>query len=316
MGGGTWVLNFSFLDDYVKKIFWYYATYVFGGVVALVLTLLLSKTARLNDLAVIAKCSPSTMRKGNNKKKNKKQTQRTPKSFFESLLALLQPNKKKGLRISALLISWVGACATVYLLHEKVTPLRLQEWTGVQGTFPLLIFVIISLPVFINLGWVFIVRQNLGVSLDLLVLQGCAPFAFGKFGCMILGCCYGVPASWGFHREEVTVFPVQLFEALNYVLILAVAVWFICKSKHYLPGRACSVTMIGFAISRFGWEFLRASSKVGDEAGWFGLRTFQIVSLLMIVVAVVWWFVVPKLTQWQKAADASIFGRLEQKRSR
>lgn len=85
--------------------------------------------------------------------------------------------------------------------------------------------------------------------------------SFGRIGCFLAGCCYGIEFPWGFEMVTspgVIRFPVQLAESLCDILIL-VAVLLVEKKK----GRNTDVLriyMVSYAVCRFLLEFLR-----GDE---------------------------------------------------
>ena len=63
--------------------------------------------------------------------------------------------------------------------------------------------------------------------------------AFGRIGCFLGGCCYGIKSSWGFQYEHslvpeadgVTRLPIQLFESAGNLIIAAVLI-FLSKKIH------------------------------------------------------------------------------------
>lgn len=85
--------------------------------------------------------------------------------------------------------------------------------------------------------------------------------AFGRVGCFLSGCCYGIEFPWGFQMitsPGVIRFPVQLAESLCDILIL-VAVLLVEKKKRQKTD-LLRVYMVSYAVCRFLLEFLR-----GDE---------------------------------------------------
>lgn len=110
---------------------------------------------------------------------------------------------------------------------------------------------------------------------------------FGRIGCFLGGCCYGIESSFGFtvHNNilnpsinDVQRFPVQLLEAaLN--LILYFILFYLFKNNKF-KGKLIAVYLILYSIIRFFDEFLRADEYRGFL---FGLSTSQIISILIFV---------------------------------
>ncbi len=113
---------------------------------------------------------------------------------------------------------------------------------------------------------------------------------FGRIGCFLGGCCYGIESEFGFtfthslveSANGVRRFPVQLFEAgFNLLLFFLL---FIMLKKEKLKGRLFLLYLGLYAPVRFGLEFLRGDTYRGYL---FGLSTSQIISLgIMLVLAV------------------------------
>ena len=113
---------------------------------------------------------------------------------------------------------------------------------------------------------------------------------FGRIGCFLGGCCYGIECEFGFtfthslveSANGVRRIPVQLFEAgFNLLLFFLL---FIVLKKEKLKGRLFLLYLGLYAPARFGLEFLRGDTYRGYL---FGLSTSQIISLgIMLVLAV------------------------------
>lgn len=85
--------------------------------------------------------------------------------------------------------------------------------------------------------------------------------AFGRIGCFLSGCCYGIEFPWGFQMVTspgIIRFPVQLAESLCDILIL-IAVLLVEKKKGQQMN-LLRIYMVSYAVCRFLLEFLR-----GDE---------------------------------------------------
>lgn len=124
----------------------------------------------------------------------------------------------------------------------------------------------------------------------------CAPMVplfhfFGRIGCFLGGCCYGIESPFGFtvHGNElvptindVQRFPVQLLEAgLNLALFFVLAH---LLNKNKLKGGLFAVYLVTYSIIRFFDEFLRGDSYRGFL---FGISTSQIISILIFIGAVI-----------------------------
>lgn len=117
---------------------------------------------------------------------------------------------------------------------------------------------------------------------------------FGRLGCFLSGCCYGIIWEHGFvyHHSLVEAangvprFPVQLVEAgCNLLLFLLLSA---CLKKGWLKNRLLAVYFSIYPIYRFLLEYLR-----GDEyRGILGpFSTSQIISILLLLVTGIYWIV-------------------------
>lgn len=111
--------------------------------------------------------------------------------------------------------------------------------------------------------------------------------AFGRIGCFLGGCCYGIESDFGFIYENALVtsangvrrFPVQLFES-GFELILFGVLWFMLH-KGILKGKLIYIYLLVYPVGRFILEFFRGDEYRGFL---FGLSTSQNISILLIVV--------------------------------
>lgn len=110
---------------------------------------------------------------------------------------------------------------------------------------------------------------------------------FGRLGCFLTGCCYGVECKIGFvyhyattpNANGISRFPVQLVEmGLNFGLFLLLLSW-IRRGKH--KGRLLQWYLLIYPVYRFILEFFRGDDYRGFL---FGLSTSQIISVLILLV--------------------------------
>lgn len=127
---------------------------------------------------------------------------------------------------------------------------------------------------------------------------------FGRMGCVLAGCCFGVPldAPWAIKfpaysaasekqaqlkqlvsaaHESLPVHPTQLYESAGALALAAALMLFLHPRKRY-DGHVFIAFVAGYAVLRFGIEFFRSD----DRGGMFGLSTSQLIGLLLIVGAV------------------------------
>lgn len=111
---------------------------------------------------------------------------------------------------------------------------------------------------------------------------------FGRIGCFLGGCCYGVESDFGIVFEHSLVeaangvrrFPIQLVEAGFNLLLFVVLAWLLkkglCKGKLFL------LYLLAYSAGRFVLEFWRGDAYRGFL---FGVSTSQWISVLLFVAA-------------------------------
>lgn len=107
--------------------------------------------------------------------------------------------------------------------------------------------------------------------------------AFGRVGCFMAGCCYGVPAPppWGLYFDASPVaphgtalLPVQLYEAAGDLAIFAVLTRYAARTGR--PVRVLALYLILYAVLRFALERLRYDAYRGiigplSVSGWISV---------------------------------------------
>ena len=119
---------------------------------------------------------------------------------------------------------------------------------------------------------------------------GCIPIGhmFGRIGCFLVGCCYGIPYSGQFsvtYTESLfapcgaALFPVQLVEA---VIELGLGILLLLLSPKLKRYSGLFLYLMLYSLSRFSLEFLRYDEIRGGAAG---LSTSQLLSIFLFVSA-------------------------------
>lgn len=119
----------------------------------------------------------------------------------------------------------------------------------------------------------------------------CVPLfhTFGRIGCFLGGCCYGIESNIGFTAHDSAVpelngvkrFPVALLESLFNIILFFILLYLF--KKKYASGRIIFLYMMIYPVGRFFIEFLR-----GDEVRGFlfGLSTSQIISIALLLLGI------------------------------
>lgn len=114
--------------------------------------------------------------------------------------------------------------------------------------------------------------------------------AFGRIGCFLVGCCYGIESRFGFVYKyspniltnHVTRFPIQLVEA-GFNLILFIVLNNLYKNNKF-KGNLIYIYLISYSILRFIIEFFRGDSYRGFV---FGISTSQFISIVIFIFSIV-----------------------------
>lgn len=145
---------------------------------------------------------------------------------------------------------------------------------------------------------IFIYSKQFKISFSslLLTLIPVVPLihAFGRIGCFLAGCCYGIEyhgigsvifTNTTFAPLNVPLFPVQLLESFCNLIIFAIL---LCTYKKYINTyKTIALYCILYSITRFFVEFLR-----GDLIRGFllNLSTSQWISLITFIIGIYIYF--------------------------
>jgi phosphatidylglycerol:prolipoprotein diacylglycerol transferase len=99
-------------------------------------------------------------------------------------------------------------------------------------------------------------------------------YFFGRFGCLMNGCCYGRPTTlpWGiqFPQGHETwpnhLHPTQIYDSLLNLCLYGVLVWLFRRKK--FDGEVFAAYLIGYAVIRSFVEFFRGDYPVYYLGGW------------------------------------------------
>jgi len=110
---------------------------------------------------------------------------------------------------------------------------------------------------------------------------------FGRIGCFLAGCCYGIESNIGFmfhhsempHANDVTRFPIQLVESA-YCLILFILLDYLYRKTKF-KDKTAYLYLILYPIGRFIFEFFRGDTYRGFL--WI-FSTSQWISIILFII--------------------------------
>jgi phosphatidylglycerol:prolipoprotein diacylglycerol transferase len=116
-------------------------------------------------------------------------------------------------------------------------------------------------------------------------------YAIGRIGCFLNGCCYGTPTDlpWACRFQDPLVsgtvtppsHPTQIYAAIISLGLFALLIWI--DRRQRVDGQVLWSYLLGYAVYRFGIEFLRAGATA--EVTLAGLTNSQWASIGMSVLA-------------------------------
>lgn len=206
------------------------------------------------------------------------------------LIVVLQVGKRRGMDCDTLLdlalymivAGVVGSrAAYVFLEWEQygTAPLAmLRIWDGGLSFFGALALCLLVVIWFTR-------RRGLGLTRvgDVLALGVAAGYPFGRIGCFLNGCCYGLPTDHAFGMvfpfDEVVRHPTQLY-SVGFGILIFLALWVSSRRKPF-DGFLMWLFLMLYGGYRFVIDFWRVSPPTGIDA----LTVGQLVSLAVVTVS-------------------------------
>lgn len=142
-----------------------------------------------------------------------------------------------------------------------------------------------------NFIWCIIKKKDFYTYFDIVMPSVAASQAVGRLGCLIDGCCYGLPAKtehWynivythsPYVPTGVPIVPIQVIASLGDLLICIILIIFSNKVK--TKGYTASLYMILYSVGRFIIEYFR-----GDLRGNVGaFSTSQFISIFIFFIGI------------------------------
>lgn len=141
-------------------------------------------------------------------------------------------------------------------------------------------------------------KINFLIYLDLLIPSVALAQGFGRIGCLLAGCCYGVKMNSmisivfthsDFAPNGIALFPTQIissiFDFVNFFVLCRV------YRKNRIDGRIGALYLIFYSVGRFIIEFFRGDLIRGNVGN---LSTSQFISVLVAIVGMVMLIILKK----------------------
>ena len=161
----------------------------------------------------------------------------------------------------------------------------------ILGAFTWNVYTIIGGAILATIVYVWIKKIRFWQVLDIAAVGGIAMLAVQRIGCLINGCCHGIPTTipWALVYEHtgskaplfVPIHPTQIY----YMLWNTAAFFILFKVHPHLkkPGTTFLLFLILYAAGDFIIRFSRDEITV-----WLGLQLGQLVSLGLLIAAIPW----------------------------
>lgn len=219
-------------------------------------------------------------------------------AVLAALYAVRQGKKEFGLtvdHVNNLLLLMLGAGfvgGKAFLLFENPEYLRAPAQLFSGSGFVFYGSFLFCVPVLL---W-YLKRNALPVwpMLDLVAVATCIVHGFGRVGCFMAGCCYGIPvdAAWGVvftnpvcqaEPLNTPLFPTQAVEAGFIFLLFFVLLWL--RGRRQFPGQLFLLYVIVYAIGRAVLELFRGDLDRGFIFQQL-VSTSQFIAALIVLIAV------------------------------
>lgn len=192
--------------------------------------------------------------------------------------------------IAAIIGGLLGAKIHYLIIHPDQWPQNMLSGEGLVwfgGLFGAIFAVVLV---------TLVSKQRVAAIMDTGAMAVAMGYVFGRMGCFLRGCCYGVETDlpWGLSfplgvpptPEGVHVHPTQLYSSLASLVIFALLTWVI-GPRFKREGPLMFVYAMLYGLERFLVEFIRANQPMA-----WGLTQQQWIAIAAMVVGAVgtWWF--------------------------
>lgn len=199
--------------------------------------------------------------------------------------------------VNVILASGFGGGRILYLF-EYTRPFSRDFWHAAispsQGFSVLGAFISVPVALALFARWKRISFLRLFDTIGVMAPLG---HVFGRFGCLLAGCCPGRPTTepWGIVFTDprsqipqvwlgVPLQPTQLFEAAGNAVIALALYQLLKRTENGRPGLVAAAYFASYGIMRFFEEYYRGDTV---PLGWFGLTAGQGLGVGLVVFSAV-----------------------------
>jgi len=215
----------------------------------------------------------------------------------------LNSHQAKYLILVTIISGFVGSRLGYVFLHfasyQKDLLKILQFWKGGfswQGGF-IAAFLIILLILRND-------KERIGKWLDIMMLGMLLGHSIGRIGCFLNGCCYGIITNvpWAIKfpnlGDNLLRHPTQLYEALSYLLIFFLLIYYSQKTK-LKNGSLLFIGVILHSLARFIIEYFRYNEDfIYQGKTWF--TTLNYAQLTALIIIGISFFILLKINHKKK----------------
>ncbi|MBQ7295319.1 MAG: prolipoprotein diacylglyceryl transferase [Clostridia bacterium] len=132
-------------------------------------------------------------------------------------------------------------------------------------------------------------------------------FVFGKIACLLEGCCYGYPDTNGVYSAicKTNVFPVQLYESLSAVVVVAILTVLLSDKIRLRKGSLFPIGSILYSVVRIFWENYRYYDNQWEKEFFLGMNFWQTVCVVVIIISVIWLIVLYTKSEYAECSFES-----------
>ncbi|MFZ5954701.1 MAG: prolipoprotein diacylglyceryl transferase [Candidatus Dependentiae bacterium] len=228
------------------------------------------------------------------------------------MLVLKDPRRKKLLSSEQFIniVTWGMACAiigarTLHIIHEWESYNSFFEWFmlwhGGLSFLGGLVLVLVFIPLYLRY-----LKIPILPFLDLVALYAPIPMALGRIGCLLAGCCCGIPTTlpWGITFTSlctqgqlcIPLHPTQLYSAIA-LFIIFLMLKYIIQLPTTKPGQLFCSFIILVSLERFLVDFFRADREVLIPLLGHIISIHQLIAIALCIIAIgMYYFISHKRT--------------------
>lgn len=204
-----------------------------------------------------------------------------------SILYSLYHGKRYGINLWKMVIiiavAYAGRIALQNVIWGVLQYIKNVHFLGIQTAVNSIVRIFVFMPLIV---WPMakIFKYKWGHVCDAITMFLLITSAIAQIGCIFPGCCAGYEIGFGLYNPITNGyhFPVQIFETVLTLIIIAYLIYHTHKTKFVSDGTLYPIMMVLYGFMRFICELLRDNEKIA-----FGNSAMGIHALFICVVGLV-----------------------------